>query len=684
MSRRAVIVFSGGGEPEDKGSKLEAHLWVCSGPNIGRRFAIDRPRLVIGRSPSVEIPVVDERVSQQHARIEVRDGRHYLLDLGSTNGTFVNNNRVEEHHLKDGDLVQVGETVFEYLSYDERNLTITVNGATADEGVPPALRAGAKEILQRARTGHDEAALPAELLDTQSGSRTQVDAAAEPPPVGPLRRPARGVGASAPLDTYAAERRAAYVGPADVLDEEEEGLDLRDLVLKVHAIIAFFRPYWRSILALALTGAIIGGATYVLRPPARTAVFEVSLVPGVSDNPVSRFDRSNLAFFKSAEVNFRSSTMISKTLSELGEPAEKVTAERLAEVQGRLNFASVGPPMPNTYRGSFSAPTGEEAVRFLETHVKLYLESEIEKTLKVIKAESDFLAEQLNETEKELRRTESELLEFKKENIDGLPEQARQYYDLLFDLKRQESSASMEIVKLRAELQMSSDRLRLEQPLVESQIRETQPYQEALLQVNRELAEARSSGKDSEHPDVIQLERRKEELERLSKERKKSDADVVRRRNPNYDALQNELHRLEVAERVAQNESGRVKSDMARIKSIVDRLPELEATYSELTRSYDATKALHTRIFEQLKATQLQLELEKASAAARYDIITPPNLEYLPRDKAIAKRSALGFMAGLALGLALATIRRLRHTLFAPPPPPGAGVSTRALTRSPE
>ncbi|MBK6686426.1 MAG: FHA domain-containing protein [Deltaproteobacteria bacterium] len=682
MSRKAVIVFSGGGEPEDRGSGVEAHLWVCSGPNIGRRFAIDRPRLVIGRSPAAEIPVVDERVSQQHARIELRDGRHHLLDLGSTNGTFVNNQRIEEHALKDGDLVQVGETVFEYLSYEERNLTITVGGSGTDEGVPPALRAGAREILQRARDGEVEPVLPTDLVSTQSGHRTQVEST-DPLPSGPLRRPARGVDNGAALDPYAAERRAAYVGNRrDSDEEEEEGLDLRDLVLKAHALFAFFRPYWRSILALALSGAIIGGATYVLRPPARTAVFEVSLVPGVSDNPVSRFDRGNLAFFKSAEVNFRSSTMISKTLSELGEQPDKITAERLAELQGRLNFASVGPPMPNTYRGSFSAPSGEEAVKFLETHVKLYLESEIEKTLKVIKAEGDFLAEQLNETEKELRRTESELLEFKKENIDGLPEQARQYYDLLFDLKRQESSASMEIVKLRAELQMSSNRLRLEQPLVESQVRETQPYQEALLQVNRELADARSQGKDSEHPDVIQLERRKEELERLSKERKKSDADVVRRRNPNYDALQNELHRLEVAERVAQNESGRVKNDMARIKSIVDRLPELEATYSELTRSYDATKALHTRIFEQLKATQLQLELEKASAAARYDIITPPNLEYLPRDKAIAKRSAMGFMGGLFLGLGLATVRRLRHTLFAPPPT--AATSSRALTRPPQ
>ena len=76
-SKGPVMVYTGGGTSSAAG---EAHLWVCSGKNIGRRFALDKPDMVIGRSSSADIPVVDERVSQQHALVETRDGEHVLRD----------------------------------------------------------------------------------------------------------------------------------------------------------------------------------------------------------------------------------------------------------------------------------------------------------------------------------------------------------------------------------------------------------------------------------------------------------------------------------------------------------------------------------------------------------------------------------------------------------------------------
>src|SRR5689334_7993388 len=87
-------------------SSPEAHLWARNGKNVGRRYSIDKQEQTIGRTGASEIEVEDERVSLQHARIVAEGGRHKIVDLNSTNGTFVNDQRVEETDLRDGDLIQ--------------------------------------------------------------------------------------------------------------------------------------------------------------------------------------------------------------------------------------------------------------------------------------------------------------------------------------------------------------------------------------------------------------------------------------------------------------------------------------------------------------------------------------------------------------------------------------------------
>ncbi|MEL7370376.1 MAG: FHA domain-containing protein, partial [Myxococcota bacterium] len=81
MNQKAMVMM---GNPQ--GSPIEAHLWVCSGENIGRRFALDKSEHLIGRTTTADIPVLDERVSQNHAKVVLQDGHHLVEDLGSTNG----------------------------------------------------------------------------------------------------------------------------------------------------------------------------------------------------------------------------------------------------------------------------------------------------------------------------------------------------------------------------------------------------------------------------------------------------------------------------------------------------------------------------------------------------------------------------------------------------------------------
>jgi len=86
------------------------------GPNLGRRYVLDRTFINIGRESSNDIVLDRDSVSRRHARIALRNGERVLIDLGSTNGTYVNDRQIQEHRLRSGDQLKVGNSILKYLS----------------------------------------------------------------------------------------------------------------------------------------------------------------------------------------------------------------------------------------------------------------------------------------------------------------------------------------------------------------------------------------------------------------------------------------------------------------------------------------------------------------------------------------------------------------------------------------
>ena len=84
-------------------------LACISGPDSGRIFEIDKPRVVIGRA-NADIVVSDIQCSRQHAAIEVMDEHVFLVDLNSTNGTYVNDQRVVRSELDNRAEFEIGTT----------------------------------------------------------------------------------------------------------------------------------------------------------------------------------------------------------------------------------------------------------------------------------------------------------------------------------------------------------------------------------------------------------------------------------------------------------------------------------------------------------------------------------------------------------------------------------------------
>jgi pSer/pThr/pTyr-binding forkhead associated (FHA) protein len=94
-------------------------LRFISGKYQGGEFPLRMNReIIIGRSSDLDMVLVEDMVSRKHAKISTTDGEVYIQDLGSTNGTFVNGEKVSRSRLQEGDRILVGTSIIKMVSVD--------------------------------------------------------------------------------------------------------------------------------------------------------------------------------------------------------------------------------------------------------------------------------------------------------------------------------------------------------------------------------------------------------------------------------------------------------------------------------------------------------------------------------------------------------------------------------------
>ena len=89
-------------------------LVIISGDDMGRRYELGHAEVTIGRTDDCTICVATDQVSRRHAAVQGILGKYFIVDLRSTNGTFVNEQKIERAKLVDGDQIRVGKTVLKY------------------------------------------------------------------------------------------------------------------------------------------------------------------------------------------------------------------------------------------------------------------------------------------------------------------------------------------------------------------------------------------------------------------------------------------------------------------------------------------------------------------------------------------------------------------------------------------
>jgi diguanylate cyclase (GGDEF)-like protein len=88
-----------------------------TGPSMGCRYPLRDKQLILGRGDDCDIRIQDNSVSRKHAKIEPSAEGYFVSDLGSTNGTFVNDRQLDNPaSVQDGDYLRVGNCIYRYLT----------------------------------------------------------------------------------------------------------------------------------------------------------------------------------------------------------------------------------------------------------------------------------------------------------------------------------------------------------------------------------------------------------------------------------------------------------------------------------------------------------------------------------------------------------------------------------------
>ncbi len=105
------------GHPDTDAVDASPHnVLITGGPLVGTMLPLGNFPITIGRSPSSTLVLEDEYVSGRHARLTASDGHWWIEDLGSRNGTFVDDERLlEPRELLPGTTVRIGQTTLELV-----------------------------------------------------------------------------------------------------------------------------------------------------------------------------------------------------------------------------------------------------------------------------------------------------------------------------------------------------------------------------------------------------------------------------------------------------------------------------------------------------------------------------------------------------------------------------------------
>ena len=575
-------------------------------------FHIKRNPTVIGRSNSADVVLRDAAVADFHARITNHSFGYTVEDMSSVEGTFLGDKRVKHARLVHGDTLRIGNTI---LTFADQSAA-----AAKDAEQPTAL-------------------IPERVTVTALTVRPALGRIV-PVPYRAFRR-----GETSDADSVEVKPRPA--------DSEAPAPSLDDVILKVIEAARYLRRRLWLILGFMVVGSALGAASFVQLPPVRPAYCVFTLRPMPRANPLESETRTPPAeptqFFAGAERAFVSRESILGTLGKMGFPnaseswADAIAKQMRFEPIGNYTYTAVLTP-------GLSRQQSDWHVRFLDVHLRNYIDSEIAQKMKSFVAEVDFLRAQTVASNLRLQDIARQTVQFREANSDQILAQTTLGPGSQAELESKRIEISGRTDRLAGELAAVVSQLGRGSALSQAKSQSVQGDRDALGTVNRKLTELRAQGLADGHPDVQRLLNEQKNLQRIVDEHLHSDVTQFdKNANVAYDSLRSQADQLGAQLRAARSERGTIESGMRSLRTVSKGSPQVNSRIDELTRMKAEAERQHALLFDGLKKAEVHLELERVSTTSRYEIVVPARLESPPGGKAFAFRLALGLILGTVL-----------------------------------
>jgi len=593
-----------------RSEKALAYVVLFVGENPQRIYPIKTSSVLLGRADEAQVSIADASVSSHHARIVQNSQGFEIIDLDSTNGTFVAGKRTSRAQLRNGDQVTVGNIEFMFLL--DRPTSATVR-------------------------------LPDRIV--RAAMQTLV------PTIVPS------------VSAESVRPRERHVGEGE--GGEDEGPSLAEILRKAATAYHFVRERSLFIGAFALAGALLGIMSLFIVPPGVAAVGEVKLMPHMTlsanpnEDPWQNSERDSGLFVKGAERALGQGELIRTTLKKLN--ARDLSDARVGATASRLKVEETGDHMFRvTYKERASAEPSPPD--FLGLHVRNYVDSEIARSLRELSVKVDFLRDQLKTVEGDVDRVSDQRAAYRQENADRLPEDSQQTHTSRFDLETRRTELSAQLHQLEGELVAAEDQVRTNRPEAQRKFQYSESYRVPLTEVNRKLSEAYARGLGEGHPEIQALKEQKQRLEALAKDELQSPTSALSRESdPNYQLARGTAEKLRAQVAATRANLADIEKSLAQVQRVVRDLPRVEQHLSDLDHRQEATMQFHTDLFAKLKQAEVQLNLEKVSAESRFEV-SPIHVERSRNRSTLATRGGLGLLLGIiaaALGIASRETRRI-------------------------
>ncbi|MBY0578913.1 MAG: chain length-determining protein [Burkholderiales bacterium] len=339
----------------------------------------------------------------------------------------------------------------------------------------------------------------------------------------------------------------------------------------------------------------------------------------------------------------------------------------LNDLSSRITLKGTGYE-DNLYTIAYENQNPVLAKKVVQSLLNIFVENGLGNNRKNIASSEKFIEDQLQTYESKLVDAENALKEFKRSNIGSMPGQAGQdYYSELGATQDKMNQAEMSLREAENRRDSLKRQLSGDDPtlLADTSTTSSTPEIDARIQaLKTNLDNLRLKYTDL-YPDVVATKRLIAELEATRKKEATLRKPVSGlSQNSFYEQLNLSLSEAEadVASMRARVQGYQMRYDQ--LKAQANRIPEVEAEYTQLTRNYDIYKKNYESLLSRRESAKMSGEMEAKTDVVDFRVIDPPRVPLTPSSPNRPLLMSVVLLGGIAAGIALAFLRsQIRRTV---------------------